>query len=274
MSKDTREQLTTVKKKGGFKRTYSSPEMLRSPSRRKTTQDEEDGTPDPFQLLMEKLNKMDKKMDLLASKEEVDELRRKVESLEKELQKSKNVKEQKDWELRLSSVENTLRGRNLIFRGLETAGDTPPSELVKQLSHEVLGVKDVHLTSAKIIKTKKSPLILASFISQETVWRILKEAHKLRGSVITIQRDLAPAARKLRSRMLALRRVIKGVRRDAEVRVRSGELVLGQLHVSWDEASSEYKCLKEGQDATTELSTYLDLDVQRTKRILAGDKVI
>lgn len=267
--------------RGGVKRVNSSPEMIRSPTRARTQDvgSEQATCPSSLEIILERFTKLDshleerfssleRKIELMASKEEVEDLRCRVKGLEEIIKSGSRLSASDPFAVdkRLDKMENQLREKNLIIKGLELEKDKDVSAQVSDFLRRKL---EVNVTGALEAKTLRgSKLILASFSSLESVRDVLRNCQKLRGTKVSVQKDLAPRSRKIRSGLLLIRKKLRSCSEDLKISMGREDLAIGSFRIAWNDSAGGFKCMRGSKEAIAEFGQFMGLTVEAVKNIV------
>lgn len=226
-------------------------------------------------LLDEKLKNMATKDDLDAVKEYVSGLDQKIVTLAEEnlqmkctIAKLEKEKEKDHAELMRLIAEN--KKNNLIFRGIEreeasvhaglaqsTAGSDAgiqeaavhvnvaqsPEDAVKKVCREKLGV-EVEVQHAKILLDKRKSMNVLAKLTEKSVYDIFKNIRKLRGSSISIERDLSQEKQQQKKALLYLKKKITQIDDTHRIKVLNDKMKIVGKWMNWGMGGKLY-CGKE-----------------------------
>ena len=151
---------------------------------------------------------------------------------------------------RMDYLENTLKQNNLLFKGLippETANCT---DTVLQLCNKVLCI---NINQGDIVYSRWSGEhhlnnrpILVNFVNPLTVTKVLSNAKKLRGTNLSIDRDLCLRTRRQRGKLLKIRREVININKDVGISVGTNYLWVNTVKFFWDDNKGPVQEGKEG----------------------------
>lgn len=184
--------------------------------------------------IMSEMDKLlDKKLGLLASKEDVKQVLNEVANLREENRALKNEMsclkiQNKELKSRLDDLEDRSRRMNLIFKGLKHDKKYDAIEVVKKFCIEVLGVSmDVVINRAHSLGVNRENCpIIANFLYDSDIRTILRNSNKLRGTEFIVHRDVSKQTRTVRALLFKLKKNISNISRDKTVIVSQNKLIV------------------------------------------------
>ncbi|BES98513.1 Hypothetical protein NTJ_11331 [Nesidiocoris tenuis] len=155
------------------------------------------------------------------------ELRREMQSIKVE---NRQLKEAVD------SLDLKLRKNNLVIRGLEAGRETDAKISVERFLEDIAGEGPAVKVSNAYLRGGRGgarPAILAELSSDQDVYRVLSRAGKLRGTGISITRDLPAEVRMRSNRMLRLRWEIRKIAPQTRMSLRTDKLWVNDKRLVW-----------------------------------------
>lgn len=188
------------------------------------------------------LEKIDAKLDNVASKMDIEKLMVALEAMrtENEQLKSKVVQLEstcQELKKRVIDYEDRSRRNNIIFRGLQySVKNVDYREVVKTFCKNYLGTKEeLSVNRAHGLgKQMDNGPIIAHIPDDEAIQFVLKNSHKLRGTNYIIQRDFSRETRENRSILFNIRKEIRRVKPEVRVFVTHDRLIVQDTAFTWN----------------------------------------
>lgn len=143
---------------------------------------------------------LDKKLEAIATKDDVSKMRADVVHLETVIQ---------DHDRRIDKLEWKQRSKNLIFKNIPMRKSYKP--YITSLLHNIMDLSHINprsIFTLNKLSDKNLVIILVEFDSNEEVSEILSRVATLKGSNIAIEKDLNEQERERKGKLLRIRRVI------------------------------------------------------------------
>ena len=161
---------------------------------------------------------------------------------------------------KIQQLEDFIKKRNLVFRGVSSAGT--PKESVQQICEQQLKLQG----KVEVVSTRKlgerdgKRMIVAEFRTEEMVSAVLQNVRKLSGSSISIEQDINSSRQLQKRLMLKLKRNILTVTKSHRVSVRNEKLKIGDNWFYW---SKDNKLMFNKSDAKETLKTVFGSDFDK-----------
>lgn len=178
----------------------------------------------------EKIEPMKEKLEAVA--EEVQDLKAENANLQNRIEALQNS--QTASTRQVTHLENNLKRRNLIFRGLAANNDI--KDAVRNIIVNTMKVNIPNLilcSCRKIYEKERKITVVAEFPDEETVNSILKCARNLQGTRITLERDLSQQRQENRKAMISLKSMLREVNNDKLVAIRNDEMRIDGKWFRW-----------------------------------------
>lgn len=178
-----------------------------------------------------------------------------------------NSKLQKTIEAQAKMIEDQKRQNNLIIHGLADSNPTDtPTDTLRQFLEEKLSisVQPHEINFAKrigAVREEKPRTMVASFTSLNTKISVLKNAHKLKGSNISISKDYNKITMETRKELLPLIHSLK--QKGFDAKLRDADILIDNKKVTKEKAIA----LKKRSRAENDSSNTLLSSGRETKRI-------
>lgn len=242
-SNSSPEQLGNFKKviKGSEKMVFDVGEMLKEMDK----------------LLDKKLERMSTKEDINLLIKEISDLRDENRELKKHVSELKN--ENKVLVSRLNDLEDRSRRNNLIFKGVKHGLKFNAIEVVKQFCIDILGASnDIFINRAHALgKNILNGPIIAHFPYDSDIHYVLQNTNKLKGTNVVIHRDFSKTTRFVRGKLFQIKKKINDFAPDKVVRLNRNALMFEGTIFTIEEGK-----LKAGQEeGFHKLSSLLGKDV-------------
>lgn len=248
------------------KRSRSSPEQLGGVQKRSVGNTSVEGQYKMDEAILIKLGemldaKLDAKLSLVATKNDINSLEGKLENileenrnLKKEIihlkQENKSIKENTEF------LMKKLKAKNIVINGLQgLKEDEDNINIVKELCVKSLGINEPMIDRAFTIGHGQA--LIVEFVKQYDVQSVLRNARKLKGTGIWINRDLTHHARQKKKKLLEIRKRVMEVEKGERVLVRDDYLLFKNKKFSWDE--------EKGITAANEEDLLMLLDILKKK---------
>lgn len=176
----------------------------------------------------------------------IDTLQKDYEDLKKEVIQLR--KEKLEDHRRLNALEDQLKKKNIIFKGLDEQSSA--DDAVRKVCTEKLEIAAPEIKSTKKIYSRNGKMgVVAEFNSEDAVWKVLHNSRKLAHSSIMMERDLNTDRQQDKRVLLQLKKDILAENKDKRVAVRDDRLRVGSdLWVKWND-EKKLVCGKEEADA-------------------------
>ncbi|BET01204.1 Hypothetical protein NTJ_14020 [Nesidiocoris tenuis] len=174
-----------------------------------------------------------------ATKVEINQLVEKVEALAKEntglrAEIADLRKENAGLRNAVDDLEVKFRSRRLVVRGLDTSKEADAKTAVERFFADLLGTPAISVGINQVFAgASPRPTLLIELASDRDVFRVLAGSGKLRGSGVSVTRDLPPETRKRANRMLRLRWEVRRLCPQAKVVLRTDRLWVNNRRFSW-----------------------------------------
>jgi hypothetical protein len=199
---------------------------------------------------------LDRKLALVATKEDVLELTGKVVELEKENRVLRS--EIQLMKSKMDDLEGRSRRNNLIFKGIQNIGNKNCEEGIKTFCLEVLGIEtDLFINRAHLLGKSKSTVI-AHFPRDKDISTIFSNVHKLKGSKFVIHRDVTKMTRVKIAKMLELKREILKIVGKVNVKLVHDSLIVEDVKFLWTDGMRFVTA--DGEEGVSALKTLLRYD--------------
>lgn len=177
---------------------------------------------------------IDKKMTALATKSDIAEIEKSLAEYKKENKSLKEqLKEQKqvnrEVKRRLEWIENDLRKKNLIIKGIKINKNDEVDQDVSKLLSKMVGQNNIIAPiKSRIIKTNENSesIVLVKFPTVDMVDLILSKTKSLQNSIIKMERDMIMETKIRRRKFLYIRKQIKNYNDKIEIRVRNNYMLI------------------------------------------------
>lgn len=135
---------------------------------------------------------------------------------------------------RLLAMEDQLKQRNLIFKGLDAQSSL--SNAVKHVCEDKLKITTpIIIKSTKKIYDRNGKMgVLVEMDSEEIIQAIFKQTKNLAGTAIIVERDLNTEKQQHRKVMLQLKKDIVAENRSQLIRVRNERIQISGKWMSWN----------------------------------------
>lgn len=173
---------------------------------------------------------LDAKLQNVATKDDIATVKVDIAVLSeecKQLKEAAEISRRKEQMLaiELKTIQMHIRKNNLIFRGVKSSADpVQRQQIVVDFCKTKLGVNVVDIQ--RTIQLGKNNVILAEFNKDSCVQDILQNTSKLKGSMVSIQRDMPPKMRAARNVLLWLRKQLIAKNETIAYKLRWDELIL------------------------------------------------
>jgi len=179
----------------------------------------------------EHLGNVDVQMNSL--KEENKALREQLEELKKARETDR---------IEISRLVEEAKKKNVIFKGLQKSEDLKKS--VELLCKETLGVQNIHVRLTRTLFEDNGKLgLLAVMQTEEMAAMVFKNAKKLEGSSISIDRDLTTEKQQHKRVLLQLKKMILDKDKTKKITVRNDTIKIGEHFLFWNR-NKELRCGK------------------------------
>lgn len=150
-------------------------------------------------VLVAELNSaLDQKLTSIATKSDVSSLRTDLEQVKTN---------SNNHEVRLRRIEQNQRSKNLVFKNIPQKKNY--KEYIASLLHGIMELPTIAFGSIytlNIIKEKNNVILLVEFYDNNSVYEVLGNTFKLKGTGIIVEKDLCPEDRSRKSALLNIRR--------------------------------------------------------------------
>lgn len=207
------------------KRLNQSPEEPPSPKKLSKMTANEVGRMDIEELMDAMGQLLDKKLEHLATKEDVQKemqvLRDENEGLKKSVEILHNRGSQ--LEARIESLENLARKNNIIVYGIPKHSSNIPNNVTK-FCEEVMGVRNINIHRAHYIGKPEKNAVLVELASSNEVSTILSKGRSLKNTGVRISRDYTKETRVKRAKLFKVRKILLQNNKDLKVLVKGAKL--------------------------------------------------
>lgn len=211
-----------------------------------------EGMMEAFRAMMGE--ELDKRLSNIATKTDLDVIKTEVSELREDNKKIKselNTVQQKlsESERRLESIERKNCEKRLIWRGLKISDNL--SMEVRKVCQEVLKVPEEIIIEKveQIGKNSKNPAILVEFAKKEDVNKVLLQTKQLKGTKISIDRELTKTGWERKKMLLKARKIIKEIDNSKVIKIIGDKMKIENKVFLWRNSKLYYG----DADATTEL---------------------
>lgn len=217
-------------------------------------------------------NLLDKKLSVLASKEdirvivkELDIIRQENKELKEEIKVLRNendfIKE------KMIDFENRARRNNLIFKGIQYKKDDNMEKVVKNFCAVNLGLRgeNINVNRAHPLGGIGGPII-AHIPSDKDLKSILVNSKKLKGTKYFIHKDYSAETRKVRAKLFRLRKEITRAVGYRKMPVVHDRLIVNDCSFTW----VEEKLVSGNEDGERKLSEILECDGAQIVKMALG----
>lgn len=150
-------------------------------------------------MLVTELNSaLDQKLTSIATKSDVSSLKTDLVNVEASMH---------NHEVRLTRIEQKNRSKNLIFKNIPQKNNY--KEYISSLLHGMMELPSITFGSIytlNTIKEKNKVILLVEFGDNNSVYEVLGNTFKLKGTGIIVEKDLCPEDRIRKSALLKIRR--------------------------------------------------------------------
>lgn len=183
--------------------------------------------------------------DKLASKKDLFEFKKELHQLQvsndQTLEIVNQLKRDREADRRnIETLEKTLRARNLIFRGISKRQRPNLNQTINDILNDILKVMPmIRVERTVVVGTERESLVvLVQFLSTLDVHKVLINTAKLKGTAISIERDLTTEGRQRKSKLLAIKRYIRcklvGIDdKKISIRVIGDQMRIGDSKFNW-----------------------------------------
>jgi len=242
--KNIKEFFSPCSSPSSYKRPRSSPES-EGVGKKQSMEGDTDSVENVSPQLMQALSILfDRKLSVLATKEDIKSINADMEVIKEENVKLKDQlyslkRECEDREDRITDLEIKYRRENLVFRGLKVSEElqSDPAQVVIDFCTELLDLKlDKKFINAyspaKKVTTGGAPLVVSFMRPQDKV-KVLSSARKLKGTGFFVHPDFPFIVRKRRLKLSIVKKEL--VQRNPKLRVslRGDKLWVNDLKFSW-----------------------------------------
>lgn len=163
--------------------------------------------------------------DVSDLKTDTQELKEKIQFLEKEREKDKK---------HINQLEEQLKRKNLLFKGLEA--EKSLGNAVMSLCLQKLKISQpMEIVSTRKIYEKDGKMgVVAEFRSEDMIAEVFKNTKKLAGTSISIEADLNEEKREQKRVLLLLRKQLLSVSKTHKISVRNNKLRVGEKWFYWN----------------------------------------
>ncbi|XP_073972854.1 uncharacterized protein [Rhodnius prolixus] len=243
MSKNSEDICSPKLSKGKRQRSNSSPETEEEVKRREkyimASPMEQVGNMNVNQLseLFDlKLKNMATKQDISILSAQLELLRHEHSTLKLEIKKQQDINRKLRSQMEFTQME--VKRNNLIFKGITMSPEEDCLQKVKNLCLNLLNTpEDITIYRAQPIGNKNASkkIILAEFPKEAERINILKNARILRGTGISVEKDLTGMQRDIKRKLLYLRKCIKETNPKLQVSVWNQNLFINNSRFHWIE---------------------------------------
>lgn len=212
------------------------------------------------ELLAQKMCDLVTKEDLKCISEELDMIKSQQHAMKEQV--AQLVNENNKLKNDIENMQRFVRRNNLIFKGLSQPTDTTTPKTSKQLAvevatfcKEILKVDCDNINNAFQIASTKD--IVVEFASTREVSDVLQNVRKLKGTKISVYKDLTPQARERRKLLLKLKSRIEIACPRKKVNVSGDILIVENCKFT---CSLDGKVYCKGRDGIDQLSKILNCD--------------
>lgn len=161
----------------------------------------------------------------------------------------------------LEYVRQQLRKNNIVFRGLKCNEADNYMQIVKTFCVNMLGAREdvtvsrVYAVSSRI--STNSKILIAEFPFDEDKVQLLRKSRILNGTQFSIQQDMVPTIRYKHNKLLAIRKQIKLINKNAKINVRMDNMYCNGMRFTWCECKG---LIMNGTDGVKNLNELFNYD--------------
>lgn len=217
---------------------------------------------------------MDRKLDNIATREDVKNLHQELTAVRDECDALRaEVRRLSDsnlcLQMKMEAAEKREKKNNLVIRGLPE-NDQDPSEIVKKLCKERFAIDNVMIKNSFRLgrenADKKRP-ILVEFVMQDDIRNILTCKGNLKDTGVVVHRDSTLQERKNRSFLWEIKKEIMAINKNASLVLRNGELIVNKKIFS---CTNGYKLITKDGEAAEVLGKVLGFDVRQMLAVVTA----
>ncbi|XP_037954069.1 uncharacterized protein LOC119684171 [Teleopsis dalmanni] len=231
------------------------------------------------ELLDDKMKNLATKTDIEDIKDKLVENANQIQSLKEENAKLREemqqIKESKEVDSRrISHLENQSKRKNIVIRGLACDANQRTFDRVTQLCNEVLNIPSpLPIASVRKLSEYDGKVnVVVELDTANSVEKLLSKSKNLKGSQITLERDLDAGKLLHKKLMLILKQKILTVSKVHRVSVRNEKLRIGDYWLRWNN-KNELVCNDQKGEMVLkilykELATKIDINYVNLLKIL------
>lgn len=192
----------------------------------------------------DKLNQMATKEDIKSLIKDVTKLKNTCNSLNEEMESSR--KREEILEQRIEKLEMQIKRKNIIVHGLHSATINDAINEIKLIYKDVMGIKTSSIEKITNIffigNQKENKTLLMEIPNYEINKEIFNNAKKLKGTNISIQRDLPYNVRKRRANLRKYAAKIKEVNQSLNVIIKGDAICIDDEKFIWNTNLNKLMC--------------------------------
>lgn len=169
-------------------------------------------------------------------------------------------------ESQLNNLENYVKRKNLIFRGLDVKNDSDYKDQVSLFCQEVLGIEErkLDLIEAHPIgrKTEKNNVIIAYFSTYLATVSILKRTSRLKGTLFVVHRDYSYGTRMRRAKLSVIKKEVQRLNNNLKVSLLGDRMAIERHIFDWDDTKG--LLYNNCEDGVKKLMDIFHLDLKST----------
>lgn len=150
-------------------------------------------------------------------------------------QEMETLKAEKDYDRRrIAVLEDQFKRNNLIFKGLPS--NKSAVDEIKKVCNEILEIPDTKIlkSAKKLTERNGKATVLAELDSEQSVYAVLGNTNKLRGTEVYIEKDLNPEKQKDKRAMLSLKKDVLKISKVHRIVVRDDRIRIGGKWFKWN----------------------------------------
>lgn len=142
-------------------------------------------------------------------------------------------KEKEEDRSQMMFLEDQIRKRNLVFRGIDSHASIKTAVL-KTCTEKLKVERQIVIKSTKKIFDRDGKMaVIAEFDSDDMIGDILRATRELHGTTISIEKDLSKYRQEQKKAMMQLKREILSKSQQHRITVRNDQLRINDKWISW-----------------------------------------
>lgn len=164
---------------------------------------------------------------------------------------------------RIMHLENQLKRKNLVFKGLPTENSW--SDAVRKVCESSLREPNVQVKGARKIYDRNGKMgVIAEFDSEGAVRSILSKTKNLAGSNVSVEKDLNSDRQQDKKALLQLKKEITAVDNTKRIKIRDDAMMIGERTWKWNDNKELMAGRQDGRDSLKDVYGNNILEVVRT----------